>query len=166
MFKLGATDIHEYTETVSNYIAFCEGLCIPTKTKTSYPNDNHWFTTDIKHYLHAKLDAYKDNDKDKYKKARYAAEEPIKTSKANCPDKLEENPTINNSKNIWQAITYYIPSPKNTTATDTTLPDKLTDFTPALISRTLFLLPLSQGFTVTNLSPSPSSFISQLPILS
>ena len=40
VFKEAAADIDEYTETVSDYVTFCEGLCIPTKTITSYPNDN------------------------------------------------------------------------------------------------------------------------------
>ena len=30
VFKESTADIHEYTETVSDYITFCEGLCIPT----------------------------------------------------------------------------------------------------------------------------------------
>ena len=59
-----ATDIHEYTETVSDYITFCECLNIPTKTISSYPNDKPWFNTYIKHKLQAKQDAYKGNDKD------------------------------------------------------------------------------------------------------
>ena len=58
-------------------------------------------------------------------------EKAAKTGKAKYRDKLEENLTTNNSKNIWQglkAITNYKPSPKNTTATDTNLPDRLNDF--------------------------------------
>ena len=131
VFKEAATNIHKYTETVSDYITFCEGLCIATKTITSYPNDKPWFNTYIKHKLQAKQDAYKDNDKDKYKTARYAAEKAGKTGKAKYREKLEENLTTNNSKNIWQglkAITNYNPSPKNTTATDSNLPDILNDF--------------------------------------
>ena len=130
MFKEAATDIHEYTETVSDYITFCEGLCIPTKTITSYPNDKPWFNTYIMHKLQAKQDAYKDNDKDKYKKARYAAEKAVKTGNAKYRDNLVENLTTNTTKNIWQglkAMTNYKPSPKNTTTTDTNLPDRLND---------------------------------------
>ena len=55
----------------------------------------------------------------------------MKTGKAKYRDKFEENLTTNNSKNIWQGlkvITNYKPSPKNTTATDTILPDRLNDF--------------------------------------
>ena len=93
-----------FTETVNDYITFYEGLCIPTKTITSYSNDKPSFNIYIKHTLQAKQDAYKDNDKDKYKKARYAAEKAVKTGKAKYRDKLEENLTTNNSKNIWQGL--------------------------------------------------------------
>ena len=54
VFKEAAADIDEYTETVSDYITFCEGLCIPTKTITIYPNDKPWFNTSIKHKLQVK----------------------------------------------------------------------------------------------------------------
>ena len=54
VFKETATDIHEYTETVGDYITFCEGVCIPTKTMTSYAIDKPWFNTDIIHKLQAK----------------------------------------------------------------------------------------------------------------
>ena len=71
------------------------------------------------------------SDKDKYKKARYAAENAFKTGKAKYRDKLEENLTSNNYENIWQdlkVIANYKPSPKNTTATDTNFPDRLNYF--------------------------------------
>ena len=59
VFKQAAADIDEYTETVSDYITFCEGLCIPTKTITitTQPNDKPWFNTYIKQKLQAKHDA-------------------------------------------------------------------------------------------------------------
>ena len=78
-----------------------------------------------------KQEAYKDNDQDKYRQARYAAEKAIKTAKANYRDKLEENLTTNNPRYIWQglkAITNYKPSSKSADITDTTLPDNLNDF--------------------------------------
>ena len=68
------------------------------------PNDKPWFNTYIKHKLQAKQDAYKDNDKDKYNKARYAAEKPIKTSKAKCPDKLEDNLHKNNTIFVYGGV--------------------------------------------------------------
>ena len=54
VFKEAAADIDEYTVTVSDYITFCEGLCIPTKTIIIYPNDKPWFNTSIKHKLQVK----------------------------------------------------------------------------------------------------------------
>ena len=135
VFKEAAADIHEYTESVSDYITFCEGFCIPTKTITIYHNNKPWFKTDSKHKLQAKQEAYKGNDKDKYKQARYAAEKAIKTAKANYGDKLEENLTTNNPRYIWQSlkvVTNYMTSSKSADITDTTLPDNLNDFLQSL----------------------------------
>ena len=131
VFKEAAADIHEYTESVSDYITFCEGLCIPTKTINIYHNNKPWFKTDIKHKLQAEQQAYKGNDNDKYKQAMYAAEKAIKTAKANYRDKLEEILTTYNPRYIWQGlkpITSYKPSSKSADITDTTLPDNLNDF--------------------------------------
>ena len=53
------------------------------------------------------------------------------TGKANYRDRLDENLTTNSSKNIWHSLmakTNYMPSPKNTTSADTTLPNKWNDF--------------------------------------
>ena len=55
VFKEAAADIIEYTETVSEYITFCEGLCIPTKTIKIYHNKKPWFKTII--YLHVCLNS-------------------------------------------------------------------------------------------------------------
>ena len=66
-------------------------------------NGKPWFNIYIKHKLQTKQDPYKDNDTDKYKKAKYAAEKATKTGKAKYRDKCEENLTTNNSKNIWQS---------------------------------------------------------------
>ena len=88
------------------------------------------------------------------------AEMASKTDKAKYHDKFEEILTTNNSKNNRQglkATTTYKPSPKNITTTDTTLPDKLHDLYSRFDKQNTIPLPLSQGFTVTNLPPHPSS---------
>ena len=112
------------TEATADIDEYTEGLCIPIKTITSYLNDKPWFNTYIKHKLQAKHDA-KTNTRKRDMKRK------MPSRPAKYRDKLEENLTTNNSKNIWQglkAITNYKPSPKNTTATDTTFPDRLNDF--------------------------------------
>jgi len=70
------------------------------KTIMIYPKDKPRFNTYFKHKLRAKQDVYKDNYNDKYKKTRYATEKAIITSNTNHLDKLGENLTTNNSKNI------------------------------------------------------------------
>ena len=42
------TDIDQFTDTVSEYIRFCEGVCLPRKIKTIYPNNKSWCTADVR----------------------------------------------------------------------------------------------------------------------
>ena len=128
MFKEAAADIHEYTETVNDYITFCEGLCIPTITITSYPNDKPWFNTYIKQKLQAKHDKTKTMTKANTRKRDMKRKMPSRPASPNTVTSLRRTSNTNNSKNIWRglkAITNYKPSPKNTTAADTNLPDIL-----------------------------------------
>ena len=131
VFKEAAADIHEYTESVSDYIAVCKGLCIQKKIIKIYHNNKPLFKTDIKHKLQSKQEAYKGNDQDKYKQARHAAEKAIETAKVNYRAKLEVNLTTNNPRYIWQGlkvITNYMTSSKSDDISDTTLPDNLNEF--------------------------------------
>ena len=43
-FQYPSNDIHEYADTVTSYIAFCQDLCIPQKTVKVFGNDKLWLT--------------------------------------------------------------------------------------------------------------------------
>lgn len=58
VFRDAASDIDEYTETVTDYIKFCENQCIPTKTIVQYPNDKPWFHGAINQKVKDKDDAF------------------------------------------------------------------------------------------------------------
>ena len=129
VFKEAATDIHEYTDTVSDYITFCEGLCIPTKTITSCPNDKPWFNTDIKHRrnkmrtkIMTKTNTRK-RDMQRKRPSRPARPKTVTSLRRISPPTTLR--TFGRVIRSVKAITNYKPSPKNTTATDTNLPDRL-----------------------------------------
>ena len=130
-FSESASDLHEYTETVTDYISFCESVCIPTKTVKSYGNDKPWFTKDIKMKLKKKHAAFKSEDKSNYKQARYVAEKAVKEAKLKYKRKIEENFASQNSRELWQQlqqITNYKPAAKAADALVMNLPDSLNDF--------------------------------------
>jgi len=47
VFEAAATDLDELTETVTSYISFCEDMCIPTRTHSTYNNAKPWFTAKL-----------------------------------------------------------------------------------------------------------------------
>ena len=65
-------DIHQYTDTVTEYIKFCESICIPTSTRTTYPNSNAWYNKHVTRLIKAKDTAYRNkiNDPDSFRKAK------------------------------------------------------------------------------------------------
>lgn len=50
-FKDSCTDLNELTDTVVNYITFCEGMIIPRKTITLYPNNKPWVSKSLNNSL-------------------------------------------------------------------------------------------------------------------
>ncbi len=57
VFEAAANDLDELTETVTSYISFCEDMCIPTRTRSTYNNDKPWFTAKLRQLRQAKDDA-------------------------------------------------------------------------------------------------------------
>ena len=47
VFK-GENNLHTFTETVTANIKFCQGVCIPSKCVTKYPNSSLWCYKTIK----------------------------------------------------------------------------------------------------------------------
>ena len=47
-FKYMSNDIHEYADTVTSYIGFCQDVYIPQKTVKVFSNDEPWFTRNLR----------------------------------------------------------------------------------------------------------------------
>ena len=52
-------DLNDFTTTVTEYIRFCENMCLRTKIVTQFPNNKQWFHHSIRSKLLAKDLAYK-----------------------------------------------------------------------------------------------------------
>ncbi len=53
VFEAAATDLDEFTYTVTSYISFC----VPTRSYLKLNNDKPWFSTKLKQLRRAKEDA-------------------------------------------------------------------------------------------------------------
>ncbi|KAI2645121.1 hypothetical protein H4Q32_027825 [Labeo rohita] len=130
-FKEAANDIHEYTETVSDYISRCTSICAPPKTVRRFPNQKPWFNRDIKQKIRERREAFKVGGHMEYKRARYELQKTIKVAKRAYSQKLEGYYLNHNTRSMWQgiqAVTNYRGTTTATDPQDTTLPDCLNTF--------------------------------------
>ncbi len=131
IFKMATNNIHEYTETVSDYIGWCTSICVPTRTVRIYPNQKPWFNADIRRKIRKRCDAFRLEDREEYKKARYELQRSIKAAKRAHSQKLESLYLNNNTHSMWQgiqAVTNYKKKSGSMDTRDTNLPDCLNSF--------------------------------------
>ena len=126
-------DLHSYTETVIDYVRFCEETCIPTKTVTSYPNNKPWCNKAIQSKIRAKDAAYrnKDSEPDLFRQAKLDLKRAVRDAKKSQKDVIEEKFSSTNSSDAWAnigLITNYKGPKKTVVCDDVTLPNQLNDF--------------------------------------
>ena len=64
------------------YVSFCVESCIPTRTVCVYANDKPWFTKEVKNKLVAKDAAFRSDDDEELRRAKYDARRAIARAKA------------------------------------------------------------------------------------
>ncbi len=156
VFEAAATDLDDFTETVTSYINFCEDMYIPTKTHLTYNNNKPWFTAKLRQLRQAKEDAYRKGDKVLYKQAKYTLEKEIRVAKRNYSGKLRNKFSSSDSASVWKGmedITSY-KTPPPSTLENQQLADDLNEFY-FRFEKTPFTPP------ATPLSPTPALLISE-----
>ena len=103
-FRNASDDIHEYADTVTSYISFCQDLCIPEKSVKVFGNDKPWFNKYLKIKLKQKEEAFKSGDRALYKKAKYGVEKAIRGAKTDYRRKLEGQFLSNDTRSVWQGL--------------------------------------------------------------
>ena len=123
-------DIHEKTDVVTSYIAFCEEVCVPTRELKTWANDKPWFTNTLRTKVKVKDAAYKGGNVEAFKQAKYDLQKEIKRAKWRYRCKMQSQLQSGDTRAVWQglqAVTDY--KKKNSTVDDDpTLPDRLNNF--------------------------------------
>ena len=90
------------TRTLTDFIVFCQDICLPTKTVTQYPNSKPWFNKFIRSKIVAKDAAYRcrDTDPESYRNARSALKKAIRREKRAFRDRVEKFES-GDSKALW-----------------------------------------------------------------
>ena len=104
VFVDNCNDIHDLTETVSDYINFCTEVCIPTKQVKVYPNNKPWINKNIKNVINKKKQLFKSGNPDELKKVKNELKCAIKSEKAIYRKKIENHFTDNNLKRVWEGM--------------------------------------------------------------
>ncbi|XP_070183628.1 uncharacterized protein [Littorina saxatilis] len=131
VFRDNCDSLDEYTDTVTSYIAFCEQVCIPTKTVRIYGNNKPWFSREVKVKLDAKNDAFKSDDQVRYKQAKAEVKREIRHAKTTYRQKIEDHFSSNNTREVWRGLqqaTNYKHKAAPSDNVDPDLPDKLNVF--------------------------------------
>ena len=118
---------------MTEYINFCQQLCVEKTTITKYPNSNVWFNKSVRKCIIDKDKAYKNKLKDPatYRSAKSKLRKEICVAKSQHKDKLNEHFNTKDSKKLWSSmslITNYKGASRSADAGDITLPDKLNNF--------------------------------------
>ena len=104
IFKDACPDFNEYTDTVIEYIAFCQNLCLEEKCVKIYNNNKPWFKKTIKACINNKIEKFKNNDKTELKIAKYDLRKAIKSAKRDYANKLEQQFKNNDTRSMWQGL--------------------------------------------------------------
>lgn len=101
-FKDSCTDLNELIDTVVNYITFCEGMIIPRKTITLYPNNKPWVSKSLNNSL-MKKKLYQE-DTIQQKEAQKIVKRETKLAKMQYRDKVQDKLRMGNSCSTWRGL--------------------------------------------------------------
>ena len=134
-----SADVHELTQTISDYISFCVENTIPTKQVKVFPNNKPWITKRVKEIINKMKGLFKKGDTNALKDVQKQLKRVIAEEKSVYRDKIEGLLTENNMKRVWDGIrlmTGYSNNSKSchlpTTSTD--YANDLNNFSTALMN--------------------------------
>ena len=117
---------------MTEYVKFCESVCVKTKEVKCFPNNKPWVTKDIKHAINEKNIAFASKDHDKMTDAQKNLERKIKEGKENYKNKISQSFQSNNMKDVWHKMKTVIGCDKTKTQMTIddgqTYADELNDF--------------------------------------
>ena len=92
------------TEAISDYIRFCEGVVIPEREVTVYPNSKPWITKDIRELLRQKQCAFLNNEQDRKRRLHTEINKHIRHSKWQFGEKIKHNFKCGDPRKAWQGM--------------------------------------------------------------
>ena len=104
VFEAASSSLDELTDTVTSYISFCEGMCVPTKTYCIFNNNKPWFSAKLKRLRQAKEEAFRSGDRILFNQARNTLTKEIRVAKRNYSEKLKNRFSANDPASVWRGL--------------------------------------------------------------
>merc|ERR1719239_876844 len=104
IFYNSTSSLDELNDVISNYILFCEQLCVSTKTVKCFPNNKPWVTKDVKEIINEKKLLFIKKDKDKLKQCQKKLDNALQKGRDTYRDKINSSFQYNNSKDVWDKL--------------------------------------------------------------
>ncbi len=104
LFKSVCTDLDDLTETVTNYIVFCEDLVIKKKLRIVFPNNKPWITKHVKNAVNLRNIYYKQGDSIRYREAHKLVRNEVRLAKLRYKEKVENMFISGESHLAWDGV--------------------------------------------------------------
>ncbi|XP_055863995.1 uncharacterized protein LOC106080210 isoform X1 [Biomphalaria glabrata] len=133
LFKETTSNLEEWVDAVTNYIKFCENMCVSTKSIKIYPNNKPWVTAKIKREIIKKKRAFMSGDGQTRKIAQRNLNVVLEEGRRNYRTKLEDSINTSDMRQAWGIMNKMAGAQvkfKNNLATrdEKTLANELNDF--------------------------------------
>lgn len=102
---------------MTSFISYCEGECVPTRTRTSFNNDKPWFTVQLRRLGREREEAWQSGVHSRFKEAKYRFVKAVKEAKQRFSQRLQHQLLAGNSSSVWKSlrqITNYKPKAPQT----------------------------------------------------
>jgi len=108
MFRSSSSDIIDFTDVVTRFIATLADTIVPTVKVRSFVNQKPWVDGSIRHALNTCTAAYNSSlvsrHMDEYKALSYGLQRAVKDTKRRYRDRVEMQMEQRDTRHIWQGL--------------------------------------------------------------
>ena len=102
LFEKSCETVDEITEKVSDYVKFCEELCIHKKSISIFPNNKPWVSKSVKNAINKRNISFNTGDMDTYKELQKQVRKEIKLAKQQYKDRVENLFSTGSVRPAWE----------------------------------------------------------------
>ena len=103
VFQEGHT-LDESVAVTSDYIKFCEEICVPTKTVKSYPNNKPWLSTELRSLVSQRLEEFNKGNKIGAREIQRKLNSRIREVKDDQRKKIESQFASGDLRKAWKGL--------------------------------------------------------------